>query len=315
MIGQAIRGTPSADRLLTLSRVVGAREVTATVDTDGGGLHGLTVAGVPLVHSYDPTRRTPFCAGSVLFPWPNRVRDGHWRQGDTWHLLPINDPLGNANHGFAIDSPFAIDWQTGSAAALSFAVAPRVGYPFAVGIQVTYRLTDDGVCVDLVIRNDSATPAPVAVGAHPYLRIGDVPVRDLVLRVQADHYLMVDDQLIPVAEAPVAGTGLDLRDGRALGDLDLNVCYTGLGGDGGFLRHSITAPDGRSVELWTDEAFGHLQVYTCPAFPTTSGTVRAVAVEPMTAAPDALNSGRGLTWLAPSSTWESSWGLRGHRIG
>jgi aldose 1-epimerase len=30
----------------------------------------------------------------------------------------------------------------------------------------------------------------------------------------------------------------------------------------------------------------------------------------MTAAPDALNSGRGLRWLGPDESWDLSWGLR-----
>jgi aldose 1-epimerase len=37
---------------------------------------------------------------------------------------------------------------------------------------------------------------------------------------------------------------------------------------------------------------------------------QALAVEPMTAPPDALNSGQGLLWLEPEQSWEGSWGLR-----
>ena len=36
----------------------------------------------------------------------------------------------------------------------------------------------------------------------------------------------------------------------------------------------------------------------------------AVALEPMTAPPDALNSGTGLIWLEPGESWTSSWGVR-----
>jgi aldose 1-epimerase len=36
----------------------------------------------------------------------------------------------------------------------------------------------------------------------------------------------------------------------------------------------------------------------------------AVAVEPMTAPPDALNSGQSLIWLEPGESSEGSWGLR-----
>ena len=42
-------------------------------------------------------------------------------------------------------------------------------------------------------------------------------------------------------------------------------------------------------------------------------TVATVAIEPMTAAPDALNNGKGLRWLAPGETMTARWGVRYER--
>ena len=36
----------------------------------------------------------------------------------------------------------------------------------------------------------------------------------------------------------------------------------------------------------------------------------AVAIEPMTAAPNALNTGLGLRWLEPDENWVVRWGIR-----
>ena len=36
-----------------------------------------------------------------------------------------------------------------------------------------------------------------------------------------------------------------------------------------------------------------------------------IAVEPMTCAPDAFNSGAGLLVLAPGERWTTSWGIKG----
>jgi aldose 1-epimerase len=36
----------------------------------------------------------------------------------------------------------------------------------------------------------------------------------------------------------------------------------------------------------------------------------AIAIEPMTAPTNALNSGRDLKWLAPGETWSVTWGVR-----
>lgn len=70
--------------------------------------------------------------------------------------------------------------------------------------------------------------------------------------------------------------------------------------------------------LWQDDVFGWLQVFTPRDFPhvASDGTESpqlAVALEPMSAAPDALNSGAGLAWLQPDERWEASWGIRYER--
>ena len=35
----------------------------------------------------------------------------------------------------------------------------------------------------------------------------------------------------------------------------------------------------------------------------------AIAVEPMTAPADALNSGLGLRWIEPGASWSGHWGI------
>ena len=59
--------------------------------------------------------------------------------------------------------------------------------------------------------------------------------------------------------------------------------------------------------MWADPDFGWVQVFTPGGFPDRG---RAVAVEPMTCPPDALNSGLGLITVAPGESWTGSWGLR-----
>ena len=72
------------------------------------------------------------------------------------------------------------------------------------------------------------------------------------------------------------------------------------------MRHTLAGPDG-TTELWADPVFGYVQVFTPPDL---VGRGRAVAVEPMTCPPDALNTGDGLITLAPDETWSASWGIR-----
>ena len=99
----------------------------------------------------------------------------------------------------------------------------------------------------------------------------------------------------------------DLRDGRRIGDLSLDTAYGHLARDAdGLVRTTLTAPDGRSLTLWQGDGFDYVQVFTTDRYP---GQPVAVAVEPMTAPADALNSGQGFRWLAPGETWTLHWGI------
>ncbi|MGV8968584.1 MAG: aldose 1-epimerase family protein [Cellulomonas sp.] len=286
-------------------------ELCASVDLTGGGLRSLTFGGVDLVESYAHDQLSPACSGAVLFPWPNRVRGGLWSQRGAEHQLAITEPeLRNANHGLVLNERFLVASHTASDAVVSVLVAPQPGYPFALTMLVRYSLTDTGLEVTHTLTNESGWPAPVALGVHPYLRIGEVAREDLTVQVRARTYLEVDHHLIPVGEHVVSGSAVDLRNPRRVGDLDLNTCFGGLTMLDGRSSSLVAAPDGRAVEIWADAAFAYVQVYTCPVFPRAEGTGLGLAIEPMTAPADALNSGAGLTWLDAGETCALSWGIR-----
>ena len=98
-------------------------------------------------------------------------------------------------------------------ARLPFAVAreaevvPQPGAPCLLVISVTYALGDEGLIVTHRIQNVGADAAPVALGQHPYLAIGDGPTADVTVQLDASTRFLVDEQKIPIGEAPVdAGT-------------------------------------------------------------------------------------------------------------
>ena len=61
--------------------------------------------------------------------------------------------------------------------------------------------------------------------------------------------------------------------------------------------------------LWMDEGFRYVHVYTADAVQDPARRRGAIAVEPLTCAPDAFNSGEGLITLAPGASFEGRWGL------
>lgn len=303
-------GIPAAAVALRHDAADGTRW-DAVLDRLGGGLCAVRRDGVPLLEERVAGHPAPHGAGAVLFPWPNRVRDARWTQRGVTHQLPVTEPtLGHANHGLVLDGWFEVSERSPSAATLAVGLAPRPGYPFDVGLTLAYELGDDGLTVAALIRNTGAWEAPVALGFHPYLRTGDSTADDLALRIEASRVLVTDDRLIPTGSRTLDGGRTDLRQGPRLGARQLNDCYSDLRLHGDHVRADVIGPAGQGVRLWADPDFGYLQVYTCPAFTRTNERqVRALAVEPMTAPADALNSGVALRWLAPGDAWALSWGL------
>jgi len=63
---------------------------------------------------------------------------------------------------------------------------------------------------------------------------------------------------------------------------------------------------GGGARLWFDETYRFLQVFTLDAL---TGDRPAIAIEPMTCAPNAFNTGAGLIILGAGGTWTGSWGI------
>ncbi|RMI09599.1 hypothetical protein [Cellulomonas triticagri] len=285
--------------------------VRAAVRTVGGGLRLLRVAGVPLVEEHAADAPVPAASGAVLFPWPNRVRDGRWRGADgREHRLVLTEPgRGTANHGLVTDRAFAVVRREAARVTLRVEVRDEPGYPFRVRLDLTYRLLPDGLAVDAEVTNLGVDLAPFALGFHPYPRVGDHAAADLALDLGVDGVVEVDDRLLPlvVRDLPAPEGGPRCR--VVVADRALHDCLRSVPDAGGRHVHRLVAPDGTAAEMSADGAFGWVQVYACPDFPRAGGTGTAVAVEPMTAPPDALNSGTDLVHLEPGATWSAGWSL------
>lgn len=287
-------------------RLQGPRS-SAEIAQVGAALRALTVAGVDLVPRYADDLPTPAASGVVLVPWPNRIRDGKYTFQGTERQLAISEPaFGNASHGLLRFGSYSAAEQTDDRLVLAADVVPQTGYPFHLRTRVIFTLLADGLHVEHVIENIGAATAPVALGIHPYLQIGGVPTEDLVIHSSGTSTLVLDERKLPVDEVPV-DDATDLRGGRRLGDVALDNAYRGFDRDAdGRTRHTLTAPDGRRVELWQDAGFPWAQVFTTDRYP---GNPLAVAIEPMTAPSNAFATGQDLIALEPGGELRREWGV------
>jgi len=270
----------------------------------GAGVRSWTIGGRELLASFSAGAYDAAFSGRVLVPWPNRVRDGRYTLDGVEHQLEVSEPeRGNALHGLVLQSRWRGVRTSARRVSLSYALAPRAGYPFELALAVSYELASGGVVMTLQATNVGAARAPFGAGFHPYLTPGGADVHDMVLEIPAGTCVPVDERLLPSGAAePVDGSELDFRRPRRLGALRVDACFGELGrSPAGVARVRLGTNSGPGqLTVWMDERFRFVQVFTADA---------AIAVEPMTCAPDAFNTGDGLVVLEPGASFTGRCGL------
>ena len=295
--------------------VLVAGDLKLTVVTAGGGIRELRCGAWEVLDGYGRDEVAPGGAGQPLIPWPNRLAGGAYEFEGRRHQVPLTEPAKrNALHGFARWMTWNVERRDASRAQLSLLMYPRQGYPFALRVEIDYSLSVSGVTVVTTASNVGRARLPYAAGFHPYLSAGAPRLAGWILGVPATTWLPTDRRRIPIGREPVAGTRYDFRSPRAIGGARLDTAYTDLERDGdGVARVRLSAPDGsRRIALWMDSAFDYVMVFTGDTLTDRSRRRRAVAVEPMTAAPNAFRSGDGLRVLAPGESFRCAWGIEVH---
>lgn len=283
--------------------------LTATITQVAAALRQLSVDGVALAETYPEHSTPPFACGIVLMPWPNRVEDGLWHLDGKPQQLDITEVArNNSLHGLLRYTGYRLLARAEASVTLGATVFPQHGYPFHLETSAHYELVESGLDVSHTVTNLSDVKAPVAIGTHPFLTIGDADPNELELTLHASTYFDVDERLNPIAEVPVTGD-FDLRSGRRLAELDLDTAFGAVETVDG-VAAVLRAPDGREVHLVQDENHPYAQVFTTREFPHADGPKLAVALEPMTAPPNAFNTGLGVKWLEPGESWTVRWGIR-----
>lgn len=236
----------------------------------------------------------------VLAPFPNRIADGRYRfDGEEHDLLPgVADGARVIYHGFLRELDLALVAVEAGAHGARASFAGRIGagdfpgYPFALALNVHVHFHPNGIGLSVAATNICTRPAPYAAGWHPYFRLGDAPLDQLLLSVPASHGVLTDHALLPLPGAaafgaPGAGAVPDFRRPRALGDAVLDLCYAGAVADADdLIRSRLRDPaSGRTLTVWQRGGFTH--VFTGDTL--ARDPRRAIAIEPVEAMTDAFN--------------------------
>ena len=287
----------------------------AVVTECGGGLRTLEHDGRPLVLGFGEDEHATSGRGQLLAPWPNRIRGGAYSFDGRNLQLPLSEPARrNASHGLVRWAAWSVEEMTAHSVSQTCRLMSQAGYPWTVDLHVLHDLSAEGLTVTVTATNLSASPAPYALGAHPYLQAGPGPVDGWELTLPAATRLLTDDQLIPVGREDVRDTDLDFRMARPIRSTSLDTAFADLDRDAsGRVEVLLRDPAAdQGVVLWMDAKHSYVQVFTGDELPQHARA--SLAVEPMTAPPDAFNSGEGLVVLAAAGSagdeHSASWGIR-----
>lgn len=283
----------------------------ATIVEVGGGLRTYRVGDWDVLDGYELGEMAGGGRGQPLMPWPNRLRDGRYSFDGEHYALGLSEPAtGTAIHGLVRWANWTVAAHSPGQVRMEHTLHAQTGYPFVLALALHYQLADDGLTVTITACNRGERACPFGAGAHPYLSAGTELIDACRLRVPAARRLLTDERSLPVGSEAVAGGAHDFQSERVIGTAQLDTGYGDLTRDAdGRARTVLSDPDsGRTVTLWQDEHFPFTMVFTGDTLPAPRRR-RGLAVEPMTCAPDAFNSGDGLLVLAPGETFSGRWGI------
>jgi aldose 1-epimerase len=287
-------------------------EQRATVVEVGGGVRQYEVGARPVLDPYPLGAICDGAHGAPLIPWPNRLADGRYSFDGADYQVALTEPTkGNAIHGF-------LRWRSWKAlekeperVVMATTIHPLEGYPFALAVSVAYELGEAGLTVTTTATNVGAQPCPYACGQHPYLSPGAGLIDECSLELDAQTRILTDaERQLPTGREAVAGTAFDFRVARRLGDQRLDFAFTDLARDGaGRAWVRLAAPDSHSAELWVDEHYPIVELYTGDTL-SEPRRRRGIGTEPMSCPPNAFQTGEGVLRLDPGQTAKSQWGAR-----
>lgn len=284
----------------------------ATIVEVGAGVREYVVGEREVLQPYAVEDICDGAHGAPLIPWPNRLADGRYGFEGVEHQLALSEPTKqNAIHGLLRWRPWQASERESHRVVMSTRLYPQPGYPFVLDVSISYELGDEGLTVATTAANIGERACPYGAGQHPYISPGDGSIDDCLLELPARTRVLTDDERqLPSGSEPVQGGDFDFSRPRQLGALKIDSAFTDLvrEADGRAVTR-LTRKDGSRVELWVDEHHKFIELYSGDTL-APSRRRHGLAVEPMTCAPNAFQSGEGLVRLEPGRSLTTCWGVR-----
>jgi aldose 1-epimerase len=277
---------PAAGMLGASLRFRGVELLRRVDDLDAARVKGST-AGIPL-----------------LYPWANRLSGLQYRAGGRQVSLDSSSPrLHFDDHHLPIHGvPWSqLEWTI--VASQTDALTARLDwlrqellaiFPFPHHVEMAVRLRPIDLEIQTTVVADAGSLVPISFGFHPYFGLPGIPRPEWTLNAPAMRRLALDAQGIPTGQE-TPSPPLAARLG--------NTVY-----DDGFAlsseqgKFSISG-NGYSIAIEFKSGFPFAQIFA-------PKDKDFIAIEPMTAATNALCSGNGLRVIAPDEQFLASFRIQ-----
>ena len=198
---------------------IGQGNLRAKISSLGSSLVTLAENNFNLIEPDTPTQLYP---GSVLAPWPNRIRDGRYQYNDLNYQLPLNEPQkGNSLHGLVAYEQWEVIYNSEIEVQLQYLLDKPDIYPGKLSLNSFFKIENNQLQVKITAKNIGRKSAPYGISIHTYLVAGGIVKNNgLNLKIPADKYLAVDEsRLLPMGLRDVVNTKFDFQNGKAISDL------------------------------------------------------------------------------------------------
>ncbi len=230
----------------------------------------------------------------VLFPFPNRIREGKFSFEGRDYQFDVPRPGANSIHGLVINRPWKVEKaeatdESGARLVSSIKSAdfPDImrQYPFPFDLQMDYAVKDGVLNLTVKMENLGEGNMPMGFGIHPYFRAPlsrSSDPRNCEIKLPARKYWELED-FLPTGRILEASGRYNLRDGVSVADIKFDDVFTDLIITEGVSRCVVDDKNARMrMVLESDAIFREMVLYTPPNRP-------ALCFEPYTCPTDAIN--------------------------
>lgn len=232
-----------------------------------------------------------------LSPYVCRMNKSQYDFNNQHYTIGKFELAGNAIHGLLYNNVFTVVHSSSDAHGAQVVLQHNydgsdAGYPFTYTMQVTYTLrSHNALEIVTSVTNTHNATIPMADGWHPYFTLGD-SINNLAFTMQTESMVVFDEALVPTGEL-VSYTAFNEL--KLLEDTFLDNCFVLVKNLQGAACTLTNIKEQVSVAIYPGEGYPYLQVYTPPHR-------NSIAIENLSAAPDAFNNHMGLVLMHAGET-------------